>query len=47
MPRKTDGEKIDELGKGIATLTERPDNVGKELARPGRTFQTRLRHSRT
>ncbi len=31
MARKTDGEKIDELSVLAATLTERLDNVRKEL----------------
>ncbi len=31
MPRKTDGEKIDEMEKVIATFTERLDNVRQEL----------------
>jgi len=31
MPRKTDGDKIDELEKIVATLTERIDYVRKEL----------------
>jgi chromosome segregation ATPase len=31
MPRKTDGDKIDEMEKVIATFTERLDNVRQEL----------------
>ena len=31
MARKTDGEKIDELEKLAATLTERLDNVREEV----------------
>jgi hypothetical protein len=31
MPRKTDGEKIDELEKLAATVVERVDGVRKEL----------------
>jgi chromosome segregation ATPase len=35
MARKTDGEKIDELEKAFATLTERLDNVRKDLNTAG------------
>jgi chromosome segregation ATPase len=35
MPRKTDGEKIDELEKGFATLTERLDHLRKDLNTAG------------
>jgi hypothetical protein len=31
MPRKTDGEKIDDLEKLVATLTERLDNIRREM----------------
>ncbi len=31
MPRKTDGERIDELEKLVATLLERLDNVRREM----------------
>jgi hypothetical protein len=33
MPRKTQGEKIDELSHTLATLTERADNLRLEVER--------------
>ena len=33
MPRKTDGEKIDDLEKLVATLVERVDNVRNEMVK--------------
>ena len=35
MPRKTDGQKVDEMEKVLATFAERLDNVRKELKEAG------------
>jgi chromosome segregation ATPase len=39
MPRRTDGDKIDELEKVVATLSERLDNLRADLNRAGTAIE--------
>jgi citrate synthase len=45
MPRKTDGDKIDELEKIATTLTERLDTVRKEIQNQVRNLAEALKES--